>query len=179
MTIDGTAEPLVTAAPGLTVRPWRESDLDSLIAHANNRNVSRMLRDRFPFPYEAADGRRFLEWAARLSPITVWAIDLDGEAVGGIGLELGKDVERVSAEIGYWVGERCWGRGLATAALARITEEAFARFELSRVFALPFRSNAASIRVLEKAGFVLEGRLRQSAVKDGVIQDQLLYARYR
>ena len=89
------------------------------------------------------------------------------------------DVERVSAEIGYWLGESCWGRGIVTEALRAVTAEAFRRFELRRIYALPFADNPASVRVLEKAGYVLEGRLRQSAIKDGQIRDQLLYATYR
>ena len=104
---------------------------------------------------------------------------MDGEAVGGIGIELHTDVERVSAEIGYWLGESMWGRGIATEALTAVTAEAFKRFELTRLYALPFADHAASVRVLEKAGYVREGHLRQSAIKDGKIRDQLLFAAYR
>jgi len=94
-------------------------------------------------------------------------------------VELQTDVERVSAEIGYWLGEAVWGRGIATEALQAVTAEAFRRFELRRVYALPFADNRASVRVLEKAGYTLEGHLRQSAIKDGTIRDQLLYAAYK
>ena len=89
------------------------------------------------------------------------------------------DVERVSAEIGYWIGESFWGRGIATAALTAVTAEAFKRFEITRLYAVPFADHAASVRVLEKAGYVREGHLRQSAIKDGKIRDQLLFAAYR
>jgi len=109
----------------------------------------------------------------------VWAIDVGGEAIGGIGIEMNTDVERVSAEIGYWIGESFWGRGIATAALVAVTAEAFKRFEITRLYALPFADHAASVRVLEKAGYVREGHLRQSAIKDGKIRDQLLFAAYR
>ncbi len=95
--------------------------------------------------------------------------------MGGIGLTLQGDVERMSAEIGYWLGEEHWGRGIATEAVAAVTRHAVERFGLTRIFALPFAWNPASCRVLEKAGYVLEGRLRRSAVKDGLIVDQLLY----
>ena len=162
-----------------TVRPWADSDLDSLQRHANNRQVSIQLRDRFPFPYEIEHARTFLGWISKQPSPTVWAIEVDGAAAGGIGIELHSDVERVSAEIGYWLGQPVWGRGIATEALAAVTAEAFRRFDLTRLYAVPFADHAASVRVLEKAGYVLEGRLRQSAIKDGQIRDQLLFASYR
>jgi RimJ/RimL family protein N-acetyltransferase len=162
-----------------TIRPWAESDAAALQRHANNRRVSIHLRDRFPYPYEMEQARTFLSWIARQESPTVWAIDVGGEAIGGIGIEMNTDVERVSAEIGYWIGEAFWGRGIATAALVAVTADAFQRFEITRLYALPFADHAASVRVLEKAGYVREGHLRQSAIKDGKIRDQLLFAAYR
>jgi len=161
------------------VRPWATTDAESLQRHANNRNVSMHLRDRFPFPYEQEHATAFLSWLAQQPSPTVWAIEVSGEAVGGIGLELHSDVERVSAEIGYWLGETMWGRGIATEALMAVTKEAFARYEITRLYAVPFADHAASIRVLEKAGYVREGRMKQSAIKAGKIRDQLLYATYK
>ena len=137
------------------------------------------LRDRFPFPYEMEQARTFLGWIAKQPSPTVWAIEVNGEAVGGIGIELHTDVERVSAEIGYWLGEAMWGRGIATEALKAVTAEAFKRFDITRLYALPFADHAASVRVLEKAGYVREGHLRRSAIKDGKVRDQLLFAAYR
>lgn len=162
-----------------TIRPWLDTDAVSLQRHANNRQVSIHLRDRFPFPYELEQARTFLGWISKQPSPTVWAIDVNGEAVGGIGIELHKDVERVSAEIGYWLGEAHWGRGIATEALTAVTAEAFKCFEITRLYAVPFADHAASVRVLEKAGYVREGHMRQSAIKDGKIRDQLLYATYR
>ena len=161
------------------VRPWTNADAGSLHRHANNRNVSMHLRDRFPFPYELENATTFLGWLVNQPSPTVWAIVVDGEAVGGIGIELHSDVERVSAEIGYWLGEAVWGRGIATEALRGVTAEAFARYELTRIYAVPFADHQASIRVLEKAGYVREGVMRQSAIKDGRIRDQALYATYK
>jgi len=161
------------------LRPWQASDLPALVRHANDRLVWMQLRDRFPHPYRAEHGQRFLEWATRQTVATVWAIEVDGEAVGSIGIEPGSDVERVSAEVGYWLGRAHWGQGIVSAALRAVTEHAFAHFELTRIFALPFADNPRSIRVLEKAGYRLEGRLPQSAIKDGRIRDQLLYGTYR
>lgn len=162
-----------------TVRRWAAADLDALVKHANNRHVSIHLRDRFPYPYLVEHGRKFLDWIVSQPSPTVWAIEVDGEAAGGIGVELHGDVERVSAEIGYWLGETAWGQGIVTEALRAITAEAFARFELTRIYALPFADNLASVRVLEKAGYLREGHLRQSAIKDGQIRDQLLFAAYK
>lgn len=137
------------------------------------------LRDRFPHPYTAAHGRTFLARVLAARPVTTWAIEVEGEAAGGIGLDLRHDVERVSAEIGYWLGEAYWGRGIATAALRAVTAEAFETFPLLRIFALPFADNVASIRVLEKAGYVQEGRMPQSAIKDGIVRDQVMYGAYK
>lgn len=161
------------------MRPWTNADAGSLHRHANNRNVSIHLRDRFPFPYELEHAKTFLGWLANQPSPTVWAIEVDGEAVGGIGIELHSDIERVSAEIGYWLGEAVWGRGIVTEALRAVTAEAFTRYELTRIYAVPFADHQASIRVLEKAGYVKEGVMRQSAIKDGRIRDQALYATYK
>jgi ribosomal-protein-alanine N-acetyltransferase len=158
------------------VRSWRPSDVPSLVANANNRRIWINLRDRFPHPYTAKDGRRFVRTATRMEPESFFAIVVGGAAVGGIGFVLRPDVERVSAEIGYWLGEPFWGRGIATEALRALTAYAVEHHHLTRIFAVPFASNTPSCRVLEKAGYLLEGRLRKSAVKDGAILDQLQYA---
>ena len=158
------------------IRSWRPSDLEPLVTHANNRDIWLNLRDRFPHPYTLRDGRAFLKHMRDQRPETAFAIAVDGQAAGSIAFQLGGDVERVSAEIGYWLGQPFWGRGIATEALVALTEYAVATHRLTRVFAVPFASNTRSCRVLEKAGYVLEGRLRRSAVKDGVITDQLQYA---
>jgi [ribosomal protein S5]-alanine N-acetyltransferase len=158
------------------VRSWTMDDLESLVAHADNRRIWINLRDAFPHPYTRRDGREFLR-RTRAAPLeTTFAITVDDAAVGAIGFVMRSDVERVSAEIGYWVGEAFWGRGIATAALAAVTRYAIETHGLTRLFALPFAWNAASCRVLEKAGYVLEARLRRSAIKDGVIVDQMQYA---
>jgi RimJ/RimL family protein N-acetyltransferase len=159
------------------VRSYVRADAASLARHADNRAVWRNLRDAFPHPYRLADARRYIRLSLAREPETTFALEVEGEAAGGIGFQLHGDVERVSAELGYWLGERFWGRGIATEAVRAVTDLAFARHELTRVYALPFEWNAASCRVLEKAGFVLEGRLRKAAIKDGRVIDQLLYAR--
>jgi RimJ/RimL family protein N-acetyltransferase len=164
------------ALAGCAVRSWRSGDVASLVEHANNRSVWLSLRDRFPHPYTAWHGRSFIRQARAADPETAFAIDVDGAAVGGIGCMLLQDVERVSAEIGYWLGEPFWGRGLMTDVVRAFTREAVEQYGLTRMFALTFAGNGASCRVLEKAGYTLEGRLHRSAIKDGVIIDQLQYA---
>ena len=159
------------------VRPWRKSDAASLVEHANNLNVAKNLRDRFPHPYTRADARFFLRHVSAAEDPTNLAIEVDGQAVGAVGYVPGQDVERFSAEIGYWLGEAFWGRGIATEALTLVTEHAFAQLNFLRLYALPFTDNPASTRVLEKAGYTREARLQSSCVKYGVPRDQWLYAR--
>jgi len=160
-----------------SVRKWRAADAESIVRHANNINVARNLRDRFPHPYTRADAKAFLRRIVRDEAAMNFAIEVEGEAVGAIGFTIGADIERFSAEIGYWLGESLWGRGIVTEALVMITDHAFDRFNLLRLFALPFADNPASVRVLEKAGYLKEGCLRASAVKFGQVRDQLLYSR--
>jgi ribosomal-protein-alanine N-acetyltransferase len=158
------------------VRSWRASDVDSLVTHANNRKIWINLRDAFPHPYTKADGRKFLRGVVGKKPETLFAIAVDGDAVGGIGYSPHQDVERVSAEVGYWLAEPFWGRGIMSEALAAVTKHAIKTHHLTRVYAVPFAWNPASCRVLEKAGYVLEARLRHSAIKNGQLIDQMQYA---
>ena len=161
------------------VRSWRASDAAAIAAQANDRAVSSMLRDRFPYPYSVKDARTFLADALARTPETDFAIEANGEVAGGIGFLIGTDIERISAEVGYWLGVAFWGRGIVTAALDAATRHAFGAYDLMRVFALPFADNRASCRVLEKAGFAREGVLRSAVVKDGRLHDIALYARLR
>lgn len=159
-----------------TVRSFRASDAPSVAEHANNRNVWITLRDRFPHPYQLADAEAFLGRVVGATPETTFAIAVDGAAVGAIGLELGEGEFRGTAEIGYWLGEPFWGRGIATEALRAVSDYAIATLSLHRIQAGLFPGNAASARVLEKAGYVLEGRFRKSIMKAGQPTDQLVYA---
>jgi ribosomal-protein-alanine N-acetyltransferase len=159
------------------VRDFTAGDAASLARYANNRKISRYMRDRFPHPYTLRDAASFIEHVQEQRPPTVWAIDVAGQAIGSIGMMPRSDIERVSAEIGYWIGEPFWGGGIMTEVLKSLTPWAMQEFQLTRIYALPFAKNAASCRVLEKAGYVCEGRLRKAAIKDGQVLDQLLYAR--
>ncbi len=158
------------------VRSWAEADVPALVRHADDRNVWLNLRDRFPHPYTEAHARAAIRSSHEAPQERNFAIDVGGEAVGGIGLVLGTDVERVGAEVGYWVSRHFQGRGIATAALRGFTPWAFDTFDLTRIFAVPFLRNAASCRVLEKAGYTREGILRKSAIKEGIVLDQAMYA---
>lgn len=168
-----TTIPLTTCL----LRPFRHGDVGSLARHANDERIWLHLRDRFPHPYTEDDARAFLDVATSYPEGTHFAIDVGGEAVGSVGLVLQADVHRRSAELGYWLGCAHWGRGIATEAVRAVTEHAFSVFGLVRVFAVVFAQNPASERVLAKAGFCLEGRLRKAVVKNGALLDALLWAR--
>jgi ribosomal-protein-alanine N-acetyltransferase len=157
------------------LRLWRASDLDSLVRHANNRNVWLGLRNQFPYPYTREAGRSWLEASVAEHPPTALAIEVAGEAAGGIGVVPGRDVNSHSGEIGYWLGEPHWGQGIATAAVRGFVPWVAATFGLRRLFAEIFATNLASMRVLEKCGFEREGVLRQHALKDGRYVDQVVY----
>src|SRR4051812_27235955 len=109
------------------IRSWRAGDVDALVCHANDREVWITLRDRFPHPYTAADAHAWLRLVAETTPETNFAIAVDGEAIGGVGIALNGDVHRRSAEIGYWLGKRFWGRGIATAVGRAVTGPGVAR----------------------------------------------------
>jgi len=161
------------------LRPFLLEDAASLARMANDITVWRNLRDAFPHPYTLEHAAGFIEHTLGGPPGCHMAIVIDGQAVGGIGLKLGMDVERVSAELGYWLGAPFRGRGVMTEAIRAFTDDSFDRLSLTRIFALPFANNGASCRALEKAGFILEAVLRKSCIKEGQILDQRLYARIR
>jgi RimJ/RimL family protein N-acetyltransferase len=161
------------------VRSWEWRDRDSIVHYANNRNVWINLRDRFPHPYTTNDARRWLECVVGQRPESNFAIAIMDQAVGGIGFTVQPDVGHRSAEIGYWLGEEFWGRGITTEALIAVTDYAFSNYDVCRLYAHVFDWNGASARVLEKAGYTYEGRLRKSVTKAGKTIDQLMYAMIR
>ena len=155
-------------AQDVALRRWRIVDCAPLAALANNRKIWLHLRDRFPYPYGVEEAEAWIEHCDReQEPVSQFAIEAEGVLVGGIGFEALSDVNRIGAEIGYWIGEQYWGRGIATAALREASRRAFAEFQFERLQAMVFGSNGASMRVLEKAGYQVEGRLRRSVLKDG------------
>jgi [ribosomal protein S5]-alanine N-acetyltransferase len=154
-------------------------DAEALTRYANNRNVWMNMRDGFPNPYTLKDANSFLEIVSQQCPVTFCAIATQQEAIGGIGVTVNKDVHRLTAELGYWLAEPYWGKGIMTEAVIKFTEYAFDFWGLVRIYAEPYANNEGSARVLEKAGFILEGRLRCSVIKEGKINDQLLYAKIK
>jgi ribosomal-protein-alanine N-acetyltransferase len=159
------------------LRGWEETDRDSLVAQANNRNVWRNLRDRFPHPYTENDAEAWLALARAQPDWLNWAIVVDDAAVGCVGLEPLTDVHAGTTHIGYWLGEPYWGRGIMTAAVQAIAEHAFSPLGFKRIETPVFAWNPASMRVLEKCGFVREGVMAKSVLKDGELIDSVLYAR--
>lgn len=162
-----------------TVRPWRRGDVESLARHADDRGVWINLRDLFPHPYTESDARDWIARSRKVDPPRHFAIAVEGEAVGGIGFDPMTDVHRRTAEIGYWLGRDCWGRGIATEAVGAVAAYAFDTFDLVRLEAMVYEWNPASARVLEKTGFHLEARLARRVTKDGRTIDALLYALVR
>ena len=161
------------------IRSFTAADAESIVKYANNGRISINLRDRFPFPYTRADADAFLQAAWAQRPESDFAIASAREVIGGVGFHRQSDVYRLSAELGYWVGEPFWGRGIATQAVRALSEWVFTTTPVVRLYAHVFAWNPASARVLEKAGFMLEGRMRRSVIKDGQIIDQLVYALVR
>jgi RimJ/RimL family protein N-acetyltransferase len=161
------------------IRDWREEDAAGIARYANNRDISKNLRDGFPFPYGLTDAEEFLASVQKQDPRTFFALASDSEVIGGIGLGLGEDVHRYTAEMGFWLAEPYWGKGIMTEAVRKFRDYSFEHFDLQRIYAEPYETNPASARVLEKAGFELEGIMRANVNKEGKVLDQLMYARVR
>jgi len=160
-----------------TLRPFRDSDLTSLVKYANNYNIARFLTNQFPHPYTEEDGRKFISSVANNDPANVFAIEVNGEAAGAIGIFPQSDVHEKNAEMGYWLAEPFWGNGIITRAIKQTVEYGFKTFDITRIFARPFSTNLASHRVLEKAGFVCEARLKNALYKNGSYMDELIYSK--
>ena len=158
------------------LRPYRESDRAAILELANDDEVARNLTDRFPHPYTDADATQWLTLCEAEGDLTRnFGIEVGGLLAGGAGLEIREGVRAGSAEIAYWLGRRFWGRGVATAAARALVKYCFDTFSFDRLEATVFGWNPASARVLEKAGFQLEGRHRQAILKDGERTDLLVY----
>ena len=164
-----------------TLRPWQPEDAESIAALADNKKIADNLRDGFPNPYTLEDARLYIASCILTddSKTIVYAVEHGGSAVGSIGVFKKDDVYRKSAELGYWLGERYWGKGIMTRAVYLMSRIAFSRLDIVRISAEPFAGNKASRRVLEKAGFELEGVLQKSICKNGVLGDSCVYALIR
>ncbi len=162
-----------------TIRSFKINDARSLAHHANNKNIWLQLRDVFPHPYSEKDAELFIELCLNQNPQRNFSITINDESVGAIGFTLQQGNERFSAEIGYWLSEKYWGKGITTNVLGEMIKYGLETYNLNRIFALPLAKNEGSLRVLEKAGFEREGLLKQSAFKNNRFEDQFIYARLR
>ncbi|WP_229598321.1 GNAT family N-acetyltransferase [Runella aurantiaca] len=161
------------------LRRWQPGDELALAKYANNYRIWRNVRDSFPHPYTLDDAHHWIELCEMEKRPSVFAIDVEGEAVGGVGIILQKDVFRKNAEIGYWLAEPFWGRGIMAEAVKEMTEYTFKHYEVHRLYAGVFEYNRASMRVLEKAGYQFEAVLRQSVCKEDKIWDEHVYVKFR
>lgn len=162
----------------VTLKPWKQENVDFVARCADDREIARWLRDVFPHPYTRQDAEDFVRLCieADEEQALFRVVRMDGQAVGSIALTRGTDVCRKSAELGYWLGRSFHGKGIMTQAVEQICALGFERWDIVRIFAEPYADNAPSRRVLEKAGFQMEGILRQSVCKWGKIQDSCVYA---
>lgn len=159
-----------------TLRPWTISDKDSLAKYANNQAIAHNLTNQFPYPYSEEDAVFFIENVTTRDDNDIMAIDIDGEAVGGIGLHFKQDVYCKNVELGYWVAEPFWGHGIMTKAIKDRVEFAFANYDIHRIYASVYTRNTGSWKALEKAGFTREAHLKESIFKDGVLEDEYIYS---
>jgi [ribosomal protein S5]-alanine N-acetyltransferase len=162
---------------GVKLRPWTINDADNLAVIANNRNISDNLRDGFPYPYSIDDAYNWLNSVIPVNdPPRFFAIIFENNLCGSIGIVTKGDIYRKNVEIGYFLAEKYWGKGIITTAIKIVTSYAFSKFDIVRVYAEPFTDNPGSRRVLEKAGFTCEAQFRKNVIKNGVIKDSCIYS---
>ena len=158
------------------LRPWHKNDLKDLVHFANNKKIANNLTDAFPHPYTEKDGIGFINMASNDRPTLIFAIEVDGIAAGGIGLHQQTDLHKKNMELGYWLADIHWGKGIMSAAVREMAEYGFKTFPINRIYARPFGTNKGSQRVLQKAGFTLEGTFEKALYKNGEYIDELIYA---
>jgi ribosomal-protein-alanine N-acetyltransferase len=158
------------------LRPWKITDVNSLVKYGNNYKIAKNLADQFPHPYTMEKAKLYIEVATKDIPYNRLAIEINGEAAGGIGIHPKSDIECKNAELGYWLGEPFWGNGIMTQAIIQIVDYGFKNFDIDRIFARPFGTNVPSQRALEKAGFILEAKFEKTFFKSGEYLDELIYA---
>ena len=167
---------VATENPQICLRPWNTGDHDSLVRYGNNKLVWRNLTDMFPHPYTHEDAVEWVGIASDPGASIFLAIDFEGEAIGGVGVIAREGNDFHTGQFGYWLGQKHWGRGIATQSARALKSHAFAGKRFKRLEAPVFAWNQPSMRVLEKVGFVKEGTLRKSVLKDGQLIDSVMYA---
>jgi len=160
----------------IILRNWQEKDIKSLSRNANNKKIWDNLRDEFPYPYTELAAKQWIQIANHDKSLKNFAIEYKGNAIGGIGIVIKADIFRKNAEIGYWVGEKYWNKGIATKAIKAMIDYSFETFNINRLYATIFESNQASVRVLKKCGFIEEAKLKSAVIKNNEIQDCLIYS---
>ena len=161
------------------LRPWNPNDAFALARHANNKAIAGNMRDGFPFPYTLDDANIWLNMAMKETRHVLLAIEVDGEAAGGIGIILKENVYRFTAEIGYWLGAMHWRKGITSEAIVKLSEYVFEKTELVRLQAEIFSPNIASMKTILKAGYHLEAINKNAVFKNGVLLDQHVYCRLK
>lgn len=160
------------------IRKWELSDAENLAAALSNKKVQDNLRDGLPYPYTEKDGEDFISamLSADENKIFAFAVTVDNTVIGSISVSRQGNIHRLAGELGYYIAEEYWGRGITTEAVRQICEYVFSQSDMIRIYAEPFAHNTASCRVLEKAGFQYEGTLRSNAVKNGKVMDMRVYS---
>jgi [ribosomal protein S5]-alanine N-acetyltransferase len=161
------------------LRGFRQSDAPKMAKLANNENISRNLTDGFPHPYTLQHAEEFIQRFINQDPLTIFAIEYTSDYVGNIGLVKGTDIHKKSAEIGYFIGEPYWNKGIATTAVNLITEYGFKSLDIVRIHTGIFEYNKASQRVLEKCGFVKEGIFQKSVFKQDRLWNEVRFAKLK
>lgn len=160
----------------ISFKPWHKDDLDELVRIANNKNIAQYMADVFPHPYTLEKGKAFIELAVSSKPQTIFAIMVNNKLVGSIGLHPQADILRKNYEIGYWLAEENWGKGIMLEAIKYIVNYGFTNLNTVRIFARIFGNNLPSQKLIEKAGFQLEGKFEKTIFKNGEFLDELIYA---
>jgi RimJ/RimL family protein N-acetyltransferase len=159
-----------------SLRPWQQEDVANLVMAANNPNIAAFMTNQFPHPYKEADALQFIEMASKRKPCSIFAIIVKGKAVGGIGLHPTISLYCKNMELGYWLAEPYWGKGIITEAVQQMVSYGFNNVDINRIFARPFGNNIASQKVLKKAGFTLEAFMEKAFFKNGEYIDEMIFA---
>jgi len=161
----------------VVLREWKKSDAEALAKIANNKKIWNNVRDRLPYPYSKKDAKEWLALVKQQRTVTTFCVEADGEMAGSVGFTMKEDVYRKSVEIGYFIGEEYWGKGIATEAIKQLIEYIQKNFDVVRIYAEVFEYNKASMKVLENNGFYLECIRKKAAIKNNVILDDYVWVK--
>jgi len=159
----------------IKLRVYKESDAENLVLHGNNFEVAKFMADRFPYPYTIYNAKEFIQLALSHTPTRMFAVDLNGECIGGAGVHLMDDIFVKNAELGYWLGQEHWGKGYGAQILHQLSTYAFGSFPIDRLFCRVFGNNIRSLKLVEKAGFVQEAHFVKTLWKNNEALDEYIY----